>query len=179
MSEVLFDLDDFTETRLVRHYQMYECGIHRQYAEWQEHLDDCWHGHCPSCGQVITGQFDMHTNHGDFQHPAWPEHLCSKQEILMNHCLAAVRSLDGEWGSPWTNCHARSHSGTHKAYGYSAKGMPPECAATEYVEKREWLTAHRVPAEQIAAPHTDEGRAVVEAVEPVVTEWIESGGAVA
>lgn len=154
----LFDLADFEETRPVepvRTYLMFECGIHREYTEdWAAHLAECWQGHCPSCGEEIVGHFDMHTNHGPARRPAWPEDLCSKQHILMNHARAAVMALDGEWGGPWTNCHTRAHHGQHKNDGYFAKGAPVECVVAYYAEKRDWLLAHRVPADRIAQPKT-------------------------
>jgi hypothetical protein len=180
-AETLFDLTDFEETKPPLSsgaVLMYECGAHRWQAEWEAHLAECWGGTCPGCGQAISTWFDMHTNHGEFQRPAWPRHLCSKQHILMNHCIAAVRSLDGEWASPWTNCHARSHHEAHP-HAFKAKGMPPECAAAEYVEKRAWLTAHRVPVEEIASPSTDAGIAIVAKVELLVAAWLAEGGVVA
>lgn len=160
MSLALFDLADFEETKPVeptRTYLMFECGIHREHTDWEAHLSDCWEGHCPSCGEQISAWFDMHTNHGTHRRPAWPDGLCSKQNILMNHARAAAMFLDGEWGHGWTNCHTKAHRGQHRADGYFAKGAPVGCVVAYYVEKRDWLLSHRVPLDQIASPKTDAG----------------------
>lgn len=153
MSDVLFDLTDFTETTPVeptRTYLMFECGIHRMYTDdWQLHLAECWNGDCPSCGEPIVGQFDMHTNHGPASRPAWDDRLCSKQYLTGNHARSAGLTLDGAWDHVWTNCHARAHHGQHKNYGYFAKGAPVECVAVYYVEKVSWLLDHRMPVDQI------------------------------
>lgn len=159
---MLFDLDDFEETRVKRAYLMYECGIHRQYTEdWRAHLDECWHGECPACGSKCTNQHDMHMNHGGSNHPAWEVGLCSKQHMLMNHAAAFARALDGL--QEMTNCHAAAHKGMHRADGYFPKGVPIECIAACWIERRDWLVSHRVAEERIAHPETAEGIAAVSA----------------
>lgn len=159
--DALFDLKDFDETRPAeRIYPMYYCGIHRDSIDWEVHLIDCWHNECPACGQKITGWFDMHTNHaGPASRPAWDQALCSKQWILMNHCISFARTLDGLQEA--SNCHAVSHRGMHRAGGYFSKGAPLECVAAMWRERHDWLTSHRVADDRIAHPVTEAGMALI------------------
>ncbi|MBN7792407.1 hypothetical protein [Microbacterium esteraromaticum] len=88
MSDTLFELSDFEETRPVLDAwpYLFRCGLHRDPMDEAAHLDDCWHGVCPSCGDDVLSPFLMHLNHvgADLGR-------CQSIELRLNHLTYFIR----------------------------------------------------------------------------------------
>lgn len=128
----LFDLDDFTETRIAAHY--FNGCDHRRYnvEGVAAHIRDCFGNVCHWCGEEWNGNWsigwaDSHSL--DAPNRVYAP-LCEKQWAFLNHCTYAAWWLDG-----------RIDAATRAIVGRS-----DDEEAAEYVMKRGWLLAHRVAA---------------------------------
>ncbi len=99
---------------------------------------------CWFCGEESPNEFV-----GELNHPPIGE-VCGKAWLLLNHCRAIVKFFEGDERVKHQNCYA-DNCETHYRGEWSRKPIP-ECARLEYDQKRAWLIAAGVPAEQIPVP---------------------------
>ena len=70
-----------------RDAKWYPCGLHERTRGDEDHLADCWHHTCPSCGEHVANAFLMGLNHYGAD-----SRMCPSIKLRLNHLTSDIRN---------------------------------------------------------------------------------------